>query len=184
MDKEQSIILLEKMILGDEHALRQLFDMFSHKLFHLAYSHLQSQEVAEEAVLDVFTAIWNKRKSLTHIKNIESYLYISTKNQALQYLRHNAIPDKNRLSLYEIELVAEDDTPEHILLDKEYESLIQAAIDTLPPKCKEVFRLCLSDKLKNREIAKLLSISEKTVSDHLALAYKRIASYVKKRYRQ
>ncbi|MDR1380839.1 MAG: RNA polymerase sigma-70 factor [Tannerella sp.] len=183
MNKEQSIILLEKIVRGDEHALRQLFDMFSHKLFHLAYSYLQSREVAEEVVLDVFTAIWNKRNSLAHVKNIESYLYISAKNQALQYIRRKPIPDENLLSLYEIELISEDSTPEHILLGKEYELIIQEAIDTLPPKCKEVFRLHLSDNLKNREIAKLLSISEKTVSDHLTLAYKRISSYVKKRYR-
>jgi RNA polymerase sigma-70 factor (ECF subfamily) len=182
MNKEQSMILFEKIIRGDENALRQLFDMFSHKLFHLACSFLKSREEAEEAVLDVFTAIWNKRKSLTHVKNIESYLYTSVKNQALHYIRRKPIPDENLLPLYEIELIPEDDTPEYILLDKEYESLIQEAIDTLPPKCKEVFRLCLSDKLKNREIAKLLSISEKTVSDHLALAYKRISIYVKKRY--
>jgi RNA polymerase sigma-70 factor (ECF subfamily) len=183
MNKEQSIDLVKKIIRGDENAFRQLFDMFSHKLFHLAFSYLQSQEIAEEVVLDVFIAIWNKRESLSHVKNIENYLYISTKNQSLQYIRHKHIPDKNTVSLYEIELTDEDDTPEHILLDKEYESLIQAAIDTLPPKCKEVFRLSLSDKLKNREIAKLLSISEKTVSGHLALACKRIASYVKKLYR-
>ena len=65
----------------------------------------------------------------------------------------------------------------------EYELLIQEAINSLPPKCKEVFRLVLSDKLKNREIAELLSISESTVNEHIALAYKRITLYVKKRYK-
>jgi RNA polymerase sigma-70 factor (ECF subfamily) len=182
MNKKQLIILLEKITHGDENALRQLFDTFSHKLFHLAYSFLKSREVAEEVVLDVFTAIWNKRKSLMHVNDIEKYLYISVKNQALHSIRRKPVPDENLLSLYEIELIPEDDTPEHILLNKEYEALIQEAIDTLPPKCKEVFRLCLSDNLKNREIAELLSISEKTVSEHLALARKRISAYVKKRY--
>ena len=75
------------------------------------------------------------------------------------------------------------DDPESLMEDNEYELLIQEAINSLPPKCKEVFRLVLSDKLKNREIAELLSISESTVNEHIALAYKRITLYVKKRYK-
>lgn len=85
--------------------------------------------------------------------------------------------------MYEVELIPESNDPESFMEDNEYELLIQEAINSLPPKCKEVFRLVLSDKLKNREIAELLSISESTVNEHIALAYKRITLYVKKRYK-
>ena len=104
-------------------------------------------------------------------------------NQALHYLRRNYSPDKTYVSLYEVELIPESNDPESLMEDNEYELLIQEAINSLPPKCKEVFRLVLSDKLKNREIAELLSISESTVNEHIALAYKRITLYVKKRYK-
>ena len=124
-----------------------------------------------------------KGNLLGHIKTIEQYLYTSTKNQALHYLRRNYSPDKTYVSLYEVELIPESNDPESLMEDNEYELLIQEAINSLPPKCKEVFRLVLSDKLKNREIAELLSISESTVNEHIALAYKRITLYVKKRYK-
>ncbi len=175
--------LLNKIIDGDENALRLLFEKYSQKLFHLAYYYLQVKELAEEVVLDVFTIIWKKRQSLLHIKNIEYYLYTSVKNQALHYIRRNYSSDRTSVPLYEIELIPENSDPESALLDKEYEFLIQEAINSLPPKCKEVFRLVLSDKLKNREIAELLSISESTVNEHIALAYKRISLYVRKRYK-
>ena len=42
----------------------------------------------------------------------------------------------------------------------------------------------LSDKLKNREIADVLGISEKTVNIHIAKAYERIAEYVNRQYKQ
>lgn len=175
--------LLNKIIDGDENALRSLFEKYSPKLFQLAYYYLQAKEMAEEVVLDVFTIFWEKRQSLSHIKNIESYLYTSVKNQALHYIRRDYSSDKTSISLYEVELIPENSDPESTLLDREYEQLIQEAIDSLPPKCKEVFRLVLSDKLKNREIAELLSVSESTVNEHIALAYKRISLYVKKRYK-
>ena len=175
--------LLNQIITGDENTLRQLFEQYSQRLYHVAYYYLQAKEPAEEAVLDVFTTVWKKRESLGHIKTIEQYLYTSTKNQALHYLRRNYSPDKTYVSLYEVELIPESNDPESLMEDNEYELLIQEAINSLPPKCKEVFRLVLSDKLKNREIAELLSISESTVNEHIALAYKRITLYVKKRYK-
>lgn len=176
--------LQNKVSNGDEKAFRLLFELYSQRLYNLAYYYLQVKELAEESVLDVFTNIWKKRESLSHIKGIEQYLYTSTKNQAIHYLRRNHSEDKAHVPLYEIELLPERNDPSALLENKEYEELIQEAINSLPPKCKEVFRLVLSDKLKNKEIAELLSISESTVNEHIALAYKRIALFVNKRYKQ
>ena len=84
--------------------------------------------------------------------------------------------------MYTIELLPDGNNPEISLLDQEYQKLIQEAILSLPEKCREVFRLVLSDRLKHKEIAQLLNISEKTVEAHITNAYKRIAQYVNKKY--
>lgn len=119
--QEISITTLFSQILqGDENAFRLLFESYSRRLFHLSYSYLHVRETAEEAVLDVFTIIWNKRASLSHVKDPERYLYTSVKNQALHYLRRQTIPEEASLSLYEVELLAEDNTPENKLIDLEY----------------------------------------------------------------
>ena len=62
--------------------------------------------------------------------------------------------------MYHIELIADNNNPEAKLLAQEQQELIQKAIHSLPEKCKEVFRLFLSDKLKQKEIATLLDISQ------------------------
>lgn len=174
----------EKILKGDETAFRIFFETYSQRLFHLAYYYLNSRELAEEVVLDVFTVLWQKRETLSHVKNPEYYLYVSIKNQALHYIRRGYVQEKDSYSLYEIELIPDSNSPERSLLDEEYRELVQQAIDSLPPKCKEVFRLVLSDKLKNNEIANMLGISEKTVNIHIAKAYQRIAQYVNKQYRK
>jgi RNA polymerase sigma-70 factor (ECF subfamily) len=179
MTKEQMNTLFQQIIEGDESAFRLLYDEYAEQLYHFAYSFLHEKETAEEAVLDVFTTIWNKRKQFSHVVDIKKYLYMSVKNQSLHYIRKNNIPIQDSLELYEIELQAEDINPEDMLLNKEYKLLIQNAVNALPPRCREVFRLVLSDKLKNREIADLLCISEKTVNEHIALAYKRVAKFVR-----
>ena len=176
--------LFKSVVRGDETAFRLLFETYSRRLFHVAYYYLNSRELAEEAVLDVFTVIWQKRETLSHVKEPERYLYISVKNQALHYVRRGYVQEKDSFSLYEMELIPDSDTPEKSLMDEEYQVLVQQAIDSLPPKCREVFRLVLSDKLKNREIANVLGISEKTVNIHIAKAYERIAEYVNRQYKQ
>lgn len=176
--------LFKSVVGGDEAAFRLFFETYSRRLFHVAYYYLNSRELAEEVVLDVFTVIWQKRETLSHVKEPERYLYTSVKNQALHYVRRGYVQEKDSFSLYEIELIPDSDTPEKCLMDEEYQALIKQAIDSLPPKCKEVFRLVLSDKLKNREIADLLGISEKTVNIHIAKAYERIAEYVNRQYKQ
>ena len=140
--------------------------------------------MSEETVLDVFTVVWQKRETLAHVKEPGHYQYVAVKNQALHYIRRGYVQEKEPYSLYEIELIPDSDSPERKLLDEEYRVLVQQAVDSLPPKCKEVFRLVLSDKLKNREIADLLGISEKTVNIHIAKAYRRIGQYVNRQYKQ
>lgn len=172
--------LLDSITKGDEKAFRLLFDMYYQQLFHHALYYLSSKEQAEEAVSDVFFIIWKKRETLNKIENIESYLYTSVKNQALHYIRRTNELEKDQLELYHIEIISDGSDPERKLLDWERRELVQNAINTLPQKCREVLRLVLSDKLKHREIAKLLDISEKTVEAHLATAYKKIRAYVRK----
>jgi len=175
--------LLKKITEGDETAFRLLFDMYYQKLFHLAIFFLKSKELGEEAVSDVFLSIWKKRDTLDTVQDIERYLYTAVKNQALHYIRRSSQPDYEPIDLYSIDLIPDNDNPELTLLDKEYRDLIQQAINSLPDKCKEVFRLVQSDKLKQKEIAQLLDISIKTVEAHISTAYKRIAQYVNKEYK-
>lgn len=174
--------LIKKISQGDEGAFRALFDQYYQSLLSLSFYFLKSRELAEEVVADVFYAIWLKKESLNKVNDIKNYLYISTKNQALLYIRKSPFIDKQPIDLYTINIASEESDPETKLLDKEYQKIIQEAILSLPEKCREVFRLFLSEKLRHKEIAQILNISEKTVEAHITTAYKRIASYVNKEY--
>lgn len=175
-------ILLSKVAEGDEKAFRRLWDIYYLKLFHVALYFVRSKELSEEAVSDVFFIIWQKRDILPDIHNLDKYLYVAVKNQALQYLKKQASQSKEPIDLYTVDFFHDHNDPELQFLDSEFQALVQQAINSLPDKCKEVFRLHFSDKLKQREIGVLLDISEKTVGIHIMNAYKRIAQYVNHEY--
>lgn len=175
-------ILLSKIAEGDEKAFRSMWDIYYLKLFHVALYFVRSKELSEEAVSDVFFNIWQKKELLPSIDNLDKYLYVAVKNQALQYLKKQAAQNREPIDLYTVDFFHDQNNPELQFLDAEFQALVQQAIDSLPEKCKEVFRLHFSDKLKQREIGVLLDISEKTVGIHIMNAYKRIAQYVNHEY--
>lgn len=175
-------ILLVKIAEGDEKAFHQLWDIYYPKLFRVALYFTRSKELSEEVVSDIFFILWQKRNMLPKIDDLDKYLYVAVKNQALQYLKKQALQNKEPIDLYTVEFFHDNDNPELQFLNNEFQALVQKAIDSLPDKCKEVFRLHFSEKLKQREIGVLLDISEKTVGIHIMNAYKRIAQYVNHEY--
>ncbi len=66
---------------------------------------------------------------------------------------------------------------EDYLVDKEFTSLLQKAIDRLPHQQKQVYKLMKEEDLKRGEVAKLLHVQPETVKFHLAQAMKNIRAY-------
>ena len=62
------------------------------------------------------------------------------------------------------------ETPEYLLVEKEFLVKIEEAIAALPDKQKEVFLLSRMEKKKYKEIAEILGISVKAVEKRMHLA--------------
>jgi RNA polymerase sigma-70 factor, Bacteroides expansion family 1 len=167
--------LLKLIDRGDEAAFAKLYALYSKRLTAFSISILQSSEMAEEVVEDVFVKLWNKRGSLVSIDNISVYLYIATKNQSLSYLSDKAkklitapFDDLNT----SIEAIHQD--PHSLLISSEMLARVNAAIEALPPRCKMIFKLIREDGLKYKEVAAILNISVNTIDAQMAIAVKRI----------
>ncbi len=157
----------------DQLAYKQLFALFYKSLHQFATSFVRSPEVAEEVVSDVFIKIWKKRAGLIRIHNLKLYLFISTKNGALNYLRAQKKiflqPEQYLVQLQSIYF-----NPEKLMLTAEMMNRVQKAVNDLPPRCQLIFKLIKEDGLKYREVADLLHLSIKTVENQMAIAIKKI----------
>lgn len=163
-----------RLLEGDETALKLLYDHYANALLQLAFAVIPLRPVAEEIVADVFIKVWEKRERIAAVENLKMYLYAATKNTALSYYRKynkKRTVDLNELSLPYFQL---DPTPEDALITAEVLQAIHEAINSLPPKCKLVFKLVKEDGLKYREVAELLELTPKTVENQMAIALKKI----------
>ena len=150
-------------------AFTLFYTQFFQKLLLTSDKHVKDIFVAEEIVQDVFLKIWEDPESLTEIKSIKSYLYRSVINASINYVNRQKSIEQHHLK------IASTFTEEEIEdLDQEGELvlLLHKEINKLPPQCQKVFKLNRFDRLKYKQIAAMLDISEKTVENHIASALK------------
>ena len=159
----------------DHKAYKELFISLYTYLLHFAFSLVKMKQPAEEIVSDVFIKIWQKRKELEKIENLKVYLYIATKNTALNYLEKQKITATDNIDKFTNQFKSIYFDPEQLMITADMVSLIYEAIENLPSKCKIIFKLVKEDNLKYKEVAEILNISEKTVENQLAIALRKIA---------
>lgn len=161
-------MLLAKVAEGDSRAFNLLFDKYYNTLGAYVLRIVKSIEIAEEIVQDTFIKVWVQRAELVNIRNISQYLFVLSRNQALDHLRKRA---KEAVLAIELEkILVESENPEEINPNEEYRRLIDDAVGRLPEKAKMVFILSRYERLKYEEIAKKLNISAETVKKHLQYA--------------
>ncbi|HVU55557.1 MAG TPA: RNA polymerase sigma-70 factor [Puia sp.] len=165
----------------DELAFGELFKLYYPRLLLFAEAILKSREPAEEAVEDVFLKLWENRKVLPAINNINYYLLVAAKHKALDYLEKMKKHAVIRLEDVQVEFGDIAVNPEDSLISAESVRIIQAIINGLPPRCKLMFRLVKEDGLKYREVADLLNISVKTVETQMSLALSKIGAALQTR---
>jgi RNA polymerase sigma-70 factor (family 1) len=174
MYNEEEIIAL--IIQGDEAAFAILFENYRDKIYSVVYKLTHSTTVAEEIVADVFLKIWLKRNDLGAIQNFDAYLFTIARNDVYKVLKVTAKNYKVSELTDANSLQTKNDTEDY-LMDKEYSSLLQKAIDRLPQQQKQVYQLIKVQDMKREAVANILQIQPETVKFHLAQAMKNIRSF-------
>lgn len=162
---------------GDENAFTQVYLHFGKKLVHFAVSLIRSKQIAEELVEDVFVNLWAGRDRILQIENLTVYLYVSVKNKALNMLSHKAkelvTAPFDDLDIAVDEFAAD---PYDLMITAEMMTRMQHAIESLPPRCKIIFKLIRENGLKYKEVAEILNISVNTIDVQMAIAVKKICT--------
>lgn len=161
-------------------AFNMLYQVYYDEVFRFAYYFLKNKEACREVVSDVFFSVWQSRKRLKDITNLEAYFYIVTRNESMRYLSKSRSYDM--LSLDDIPIQLEDhgsSSPEEKLVDSEIEALLTQVINELPEKCRLIFLMARQEGLKPKEIGEILSISESTVRVQMKIAVEKIIEKIR-----
>ncbi|HTE34472.1 MAG TPA: RNA polymerase sigma-70 factor, partial [Chryseolinea sp.] len=148
-------------LLKSDHAsaLKEIFNRFNIRLFRLASSVIQNEDIAKDIVQEVFIDLWNRRHS-SDIQSLNNYLITAIKFQSLKHLRNGQLQERHLKLIQNIQFVNQT---EESLNFKELDDSLRSALEELPPRCKAVFQLSRFENLSHKEIASKLGITSKTV---------------------
>jgi RNA polymerase sigma-70 factor (ECF subfamily) len=169
------------MAIDDAPAFKQFFDLLYPRFYRLAFHYMKSDDLSEEIVSDVFLKIWNNRKRLPDVNNLDVYFFKAIKNQAYTYLKREArraLQDAESIKSLELEYAE----PENLLIAKDLAEAVEQAVSALPDKCQMIFRLVREDNLSYKDVADLLDLSIKTVENQMTIALKKLKCAVDDHY--
>lgn len=164
--------VLQLLAQGSEYAFADLFDHYRGRIYSVAWRFVKSRELAEEIVQEVFLKIWIRREEMATILNFEAYLFTITRNHIFDGIKDIARETTAKSEFaHSSQHVHGTDYP---LIEKQYEELLDQAVNQLPPQQKQIFRLAKMEGLSHQAIADQLHISRLTVKTHMAKALQTI----------
>ena len=157
------VSLVEMLKRGDRAAFNEIYEL--HYLSVRFYADLMlDADDAEDVVQDVFLNLWLHREGLDDTLSIRGYLLRSVYSSCEKEIEEMGYgyydPDSCDIirRLYNADLRAD----------------LQAAIESLPVRCREVFVLSYLQDMPSKEISRKLGISLSTVDNHIYSALKQL----------
>ena len=141
-------------------ALEDIYKKFKNCFMRYAGKVLSSEFYAEDVVQDVFISEAAALK----------YIYAAIYNRCIDLVRHRQIAQR-----YEEIYSNEKNRVVHIngyndLLAKEFFVIVEKRINSLPPKCKQIFIMKFQKEFSNPEISRNLGLSLRTIENQLYIA--------------
>lgn len=153
----------------DRASFENLYRLNYAGLVAFAHGYLGDSSAAEDAVQDVFLAVWRRRGELEAGGNIRTYLYSAVRNGALDLLKH-----RNGARLHRSSVAIALTPPAHLadagIRHRELASAIEAAVGQLPDRARETFLMSRDGGLTYAEIADVLEVSVKAVEASISRA--------------
>lgn len=172
--------IIQGLMEGDEDAYKYVFNTYYGPMCILAESILSDEFLAQAAVSDVISHIYEIRSEIVIHSNLRSYLMMSTRNHCINLLNSKAVRSVQTFST-----LGEQDarnvlsgidtiTPQGKLLDNELEGLMRDCIENLPEPIKTTFIKSRFQDMTYRQIGAEDGVSANTVKVRIQQALKLI----------
>lgn len=170
-------VLLDRVTQGDRTAFNRLYSAHIDHVYNYIYLFTKSRTETEEALQEVFVHIWEHRERLAAVASFKYYVLRAAKNRVINHIRHNRI--KARVfSEIRKEAGTTPAPPDHTIIYKECQRLIEEAIEKLPPKRKHIFMQHTEEGISYAGIAEELDISVSVVKKQFYKARQFVRQYL------
>lgn len=172
---------------SSERSIESIYCATFMRLKRFAKEYVIDEGDAENIVQDAFALLLKCQELDFSPKNPQAWLFATVKNRCLNFLRHASIMKESENSIVreyhmvmEANLEALEELRDDIFENANLEQLLQDAIDSLPPRCREIFLKCRIEGKSQQETADALGVSVNTVETQIGIAYKKLKQFFDK----
>ncbi|MBV6478144.1 MAG: ECF RNA polymerase sigma factor SigW [Ignavibacteria bacterium] len=183
--------LIDEALSGNQTSYEKLMKKYYQLIYNLVYRMISKKEDVEDLTQEAFIKAFNSLKNFDKQFSFSTWLFKIATNNAIDYLR------KKKLSTFSIDKQIESDDsdftfeipdsenkPDKHIMDKEMRKILDEAIDSLPPKYKQVIVMRHKGELEYEEIAKELNLPLGTVKAHIFRGRELMNKYLKDKIKQ
>ncbi|HEU4788742.1 MAG TPA: sigma-70 family RNA polymerase sigma factor [Flavobacterium sp.] len=170
--KENIELYIKKCVENDREAQLKIYQLFSPILYGLCLKYMRNEDDAKDVFQEAFVIAFQKMGQYKFEGSFEGWIKRIFINKLLETLKKKK-KDVLFLDVFDTDVIEEEELE---LAPIEQEKLLEY-IQELPDQYRMVFNLFVFEKMKHKEISKLLQISEGTSKSNL----NRAKSILKKR---
>ena len=169
--------LVTRLREGDKTAFTLIYYEYINKLYFYCFRFVESNEMAEELVQEIFIKLWDLRNSLNPNLSFDAFLYRITKNHTINHIKKKAFENRVKKEIAHRSSYKENETENRILMN-ETSKLLNSVIERLPEKRQLIYKMRKLEGFDNSEIASKLGISKNTVQAQLVKGSKFVKKHV------
>lgn len=159
-------------------SLEDIYRKYKRHFMRYAEKVTSNEFYAEDVVQDVFIGLFQQANYFVSEAAALKYIYIAIYNRSIDVVRHKQITQRYE-AVYSDKKREEANMDEYnALLTKEFLMIVEGRIDSLPPKCKQIFIMKSRKEFSNSEISSLLGLSLRTVENQVYIARNVLRKYV------
>lgn len=156
----------------DDVKFKQIVTPYYKDMYRVALAVTNHSEDAEDVVQEFFEKLWAKRHQIDTVEDISSFLKVSVKRQAIDYVKRRKI-DVVSMESETIDVSSDLATDSEMLL-KESAEIIDVMIERLPPTEKSIMIMRTNAECSIDDIVQLTGMTPVSVRTCLSRARKRL----------
>ncbi len=162
---------------SDIQHFNKLFNEYHERFIRFAFGYVKERQTAEDFVSEAFMTNWENRSHLAPGSKPPAYILTIIKNKSLNHLQH--LQTRHRVTeelkshsdwVLQTKISTLEACDPDFLFSKEIQSIIDATLQKLPHKTRQVFTLSRDQGLTHKEIARKINLSQKSVEFHMSKA--------------
>ncbi len=167
--------LIERIVLGDEAALRELYALLAPRAYAIALKVLKDPGEAEEVLQDTFLEIWRSAVRFDPARAAaDRWVATMVRTRAIDRLRKRQSRDR-MLSAAALAPSTKRPTPEDLLATSQLGVQVRKALSELPIEQRRALELAYFEGLSQSEIATHTATPLGTVKTRMRLAMIKLA---------